>query len=136
MNDAKNYRGLTIGANMSRIIAKVIINRLKEFYEKNLSGAQFGFRSNRSTTDGIFIVKTVTEKYGGELIAVYIDLTAAYDHIPRDFLFRIPSLRTGAHHLIAILRKMYEENTASIFGMKSKFDVIIGCSNTYILTMY
>lgn len=32
MNDAKNYRGLTIGANMSHTIAKVIINRLKEFY--------------------------------------------------------------------------------------------------------
>ena len=67
------------------------------------------------------------EKYGGELIAVYIDLTAAYHHIPRDFLFRILSLRTEAPHLTAILRKMYEGTTASFVGMKSRFDILIGC---------
>ena len=132
MNDAKNYRGLTIGGNMNRILAKLIINRLKESYKKNFSGAQFGFRSNRSTTDGIYVVKTVIEKYGGELIAVYADLTAAYDHIPRDFLFRTLSLRTGAHHLTAILRKMYEGTTASIVGMKS----IVGKESPCLFNLY
>ena len=58
---------------------------------------------------------------------MYIDLTAAYDHVPRDFLFRVLELRTGAKHLIAILQKMYEGTTASIAGMKEKFDVLIGC---------
>ena len=58
---------------------------------------------------------------------MYIDLTAAYDHIPRDFLFRVVQLRTGANHLVNIFRKMYENTTASIRGMNSKFDVGIGC---------
>ena len=124
---AKNYRGLTIGANMSRIVAKIIIARLKEAYETNISEAQFGFRRNRSTTDGIFIVENIIEKYGGPLIVVYIDLTAAYDHIPRDFLFRVLTLRTGATHLIAILQAMYKSTTASILGMKAKFEVLVGC---------
>ena len=92
-----------------------------------MSNEQFGFRQNRSTSDGIFIVKTVIEKYGGTIIAVYIDLTAAYDHIPREFLFHMLTLRTGAAHLCAILKKMYEGTTASIRGMKVKFDVLIGC---------
>jgi retron-type reverse transcriptase len=124
---AANYRGLSIGANMSRIIAKIIINRLKKAYEKHISEAQYGFRQNRSTNDAILVVKSVIEKYGETLIVVYIDLTAAYDHVPRDFLFRVLTLRTGAKHLIAILQKMYEGTTASIAGMKTKFDVLIGC---------
>ena len=52
------------------------------------------------------------EQYGGRLIAVYIDLTAAYDHIPRDFLFRVLKMRTGASHLVARLQKMYEGTAA------------------------
>ena len=60
-NIAKNYRGLSIGANMSRILAKIILKRLKEAYEKNISDAQFGFRRNRSTTDAIFVLKSVID---------------------------------------------------------------------------
>ena len=127
MDEAKNYRGISIGANMSRILAKLITNRFKHAYETNISEAQFGFRQNRSTADGMFIVKTVVEKYGGMLVATYIDLTAAYDHVPRDFLFRILQIRTGASHLVAILRKMYEGTTAVIRGMDVKFDVLVGC---------
>ena len=81
---AANYRGISIGANMSRILAKIIIMRLKEAYEKSISEAQYKFRRNRSTNDGIFVVRNIIQKYNNTLIAVYIDLTAAYDHVPRD----------------------------------------------------
>ena len=126
-NLAANYRGLSIGANMSRIIAKIITERFKEAYENQMSEAQFGFRRGRSTTDGIFILNTIIEKHNEPLIAIYVDLTAAYDHIPRDLLFRVIQLRTGADHLVNILRKMYEDTTASIKGMQSKFDISVGC---------
>ena len=127
MDVAANYRGLSIGANMSRIIAKIIINRFKSIYEQQISETQFGFRQNRSTSDGIFILKSTIEKCGGPLIAVYIDLTADYDHIPMDFLFRVLEIRIGARHLVAILRKMYSGTTAAIRGMKCKCDVLTGC---------
>ena len=127
MNVGANYRGISIGANMSRILAKIILARMKEAYETHLGERQFGFRRNKSTSDAIFIMKSVVQKHGGTLVAVYIDLTAAYDHIPRDFLFRVLQIRTGASHLIAILRKMYEGTTASIKGMETAFDVLVGC---------
>lgn len=89
--------------------------------EEHISGAQYGFRQNRSTADGIFIVKTVIEKYGEPLIAVYVDLTAAYDHIPRDFLFRVLRIRTGAtHDLVALLQKLYEGTTVLVVDKVNK----------------
>ena len=127
MSLAKNYRGISISANMSRILAKIILGRLKTAYENHLGESQFGFRKNKSTSDAIFILKTLVEKYSGQLVVVYIDLSAAYDHIPRDFLFRVISLRTGATHLVEILKKMYEGTTACIRGMEARFDVLIGC---------
>ena len=67
---AANYRGLSIGANMSRILAKVILNRFHQAYETHISKTQFGFRQNRSTSDGISIVKMMTEKVGEQIIAL------------------------------------------------------------------
>ena len=124
---AANYRGISIGTNMSRILSKIILERFKEAYEHNISNAQFGFRKNRSTTDGIFIMKNVIDKYKDPFVAVYIDLTAAYDHIPRDFLFKVLEVRTGATFLLSILKLMYTGTTASIKGMKTAFKVLVGC---------
>ena len=124
---ASNYRGISIGTNMSRVLCKIVIERLKDAYETSISNCQFGFGSNRSTTDGIFILKNVIDKYGKTFIAVYVDLTAAYDHIPRDFLFKVLEFRTGAKFLMHILKLMYVNTTASIKGMKATFDVLIGC---------
>jgi len=124
---ASNYRGISIGTNMSRILSKVIIERLKTAYENSISNAQYGFRANRSTTDGIFIMKNVVDKYKDPFVAVYVDLTAAYDHIPRDFLFRVLEIRTGASFLLSILKLVYVGTTASIKGLRSSFEVLIGC---------
>ena len=41
---------------MSRILSKIIVERIKDAYEKHISESQFGFRKNRSTADGIFIM--------------------------------------------------------------------------------
>ena len=122
-----NYRGISIGANMSRILSKIIIRRIKDAYEKHISEFQFGFRSNRSTSDGIYMMNKILKKSKDPLIAVYVDLTAAYDHIPRDFLFRVLNFRLQAPHIIKILQLMYHGTTASIKGMRSVFEVLIGC---------
>lgn len=126
-SDVKNCWSISIGVNMSQILSKVIINRLKEAYKSHISEAQFGFGWNRYTTDAICILSTVIEKYEETLDTVYIVLTAAYGYMLRDFLFRVLRLRTGVHHLITILQKMYERATASILGMKEEFDVLVSC---------
>ena len=47
---AANYRGLSIRANMSHILANIIVGRLEKAYEKHISEAQY---RNRSTNDAI-----------------------------------------------------------------------------------
>ena len=96
-------------------------------YEHNISEAQFGFRKGRSTGDAIFILKNIIQKHTGPLVLVFVDLTAAYDHIPREFLFRILEFRTGAKILVYILRKLYDGTTAFISGTKTHFDILVGC---------
>ena len=40
---AENYLALSIGSNLSKLVPRIILNRLQETYEHNISEAQFGF---------------------------------------------------------------------------------------------
>ena len=112
---------------MCKILPRILLNRIQLAYETNISECQFGFRKGKSTCDAIYIVKNVIEKHEGLLVTIFVDLTAAYDHIPRDFLFQVLTFRTGANFIILLLQKIYEHTTAYISGTKAKFDILIGC---------
>ena len=60
-------------------------------------------------------------------MTIFVDLTAAYDRIPRDFLFQVLTFRTSANFIILLLKKIYDHTTAYISGTKAKFDILIGC---------
>ena len=61
--DANNYRGITLTSIFSKKNFHVLDNRLRKLVEAqtHLSDCQFGFRENRSTTDCIFILKSIID---------------------------------------------------------------------------
>ena len=71
---------------MCKIMIVIILNRIKTWYDKQLLDQQQGFRSGRGTTDGIFIAKRiqqVTDKMKKPAYILFVDLSAAFDHIER-----------------------------------------------------
>ena len=92
-----------MGSNISTILSKIIITRLKECYQENISKAQFGFRRDRSTTDGVFLLRQMIKNTKGGIIVLYIDLTAALDKAPRHIMHGVLKVRTGCEKLIDIL---------------------------------
>ena len=124
---AKNYRSIFIMNTISRLLPKIIIERLRDAYEKLLMANQFGFRKNRSTTDAIFIVREALKSTKKPIYLCMIDLKAAYDHLDRDMLFRVLDIRTKAPLLIAILKALYTETIAAIKHTTGYFQVHTGC---------
>ena len=55
---------------MRKILAKIVMLRLNEAYESYIVDSQLGMRRNQSTTDAIFVLKSVIDKYDDTLIAV------------------------------------------------------------------
>ena len=52
--------------------------------------AQYGFRKGRSTTDCIFIVNSIVQKYvnsGRKLHVLFVDFSKAFDYIVRENLW-------------------------------------------------
>ena len=69
----------------------LIINRLKCWYDSQLLEQQQGFRAGRGTTDEISIAKRVqqiTDKMKKPVFLLFVDLTAAFDHVEREWLFK------------------------------------------------
>ena len=120
IKDPKAYRGLQIGSSLCKIMIIIIINRLKPWYEEQLLDQQQGFRSGRGTADGIYITKRVqqiTDKMKRAIYVLFVDLSAAFDHIVRKWLFqsiyqRFPSDTDTT--LIQLLEALYEYTTTSL----------------------
>ena len=125
--DAANYRGLSIMSTMSKIIIAVIISRIRNTYEKIVSNFQFGFRSNRSTTDAIFILQNAINLSSKPLFICFIDLKAAYDWVDRDMLFKILDICLKSPILVRILKLFYTGTSAAIKGSKIFFKTFSGC---------
>ena len=63
---------------------KIILNRLKLQAEKIIAEEQAGFRAGRSTTEQIFFLRILCEKYlqhQQDLDHVFIDLKKAFDRV-------------------------------------------------------
>jgi len=87
---------------------------------RGLSNEQNGFRQNRGTTDGIYNIKRIQQISNRKvqpLYLLFVDLSAAFDHIPRKWMFDSIRLRfqsTQSTLLVDILEKLYE-NTSLTF---------------------
>ena len=124
---AKNYRSIFITDTLSRLLPRIIIERLRDTYERILMKNQFGFRKNRSTTDAIFIVRESIRSTKNPLHLCFIDLRAAYDHIDRDMLFSVINIRTKSPKLTSILKALYSGTIAAIKHTTDYFQVQTGC---------
>ena len=118
-NDPKAYRGIQIGSTLCKILAILIINRLKRWYERQLLDQQQGFRSGRGTADGIYILKHVhqiTDKMKKPTYALFIDLAAAFDHVNRNMMFKTISKRLPASErkLVQLMESLYSHTTTAL----------------------
>ena len=120
LDDPKAHRGLQIGSTFCKILIIIIITRVRKWYENQLLDQQQGFRSGRGTADGIFVIKRIqqiSDKMRKPTFLLFIDLSAAFDHINRKWLFKsiYQRLPEGANRkLFQLLQSLYEYTTTSL----------------------
>lgn len=116
--DAKNYRLLTIGSAVGKIFRVLIVNRLSSWYNAQLSLSQNGFRKNYGTTDAILrnkLIQSLAKKLNVKWYALFIDLSAAFDKVYREWVFRSIRVRipdTGETKIIDLLESFYDDTSA------------------------
>ena len=82
-----NYRGISLLSIASKILSRVILNRLNIHQVNSVyPESQCGFRSGRGTGDMTFSLRQVQEKvreHDKDLYGVFVDLTKAFDTVSR-----------------------------------------------------
>ena len=78
----QNYRTISLISHPSKVMLKIILNRLQPQAEEIIAEDQAGFRAGRSTTEQIFNLRILCEKYlqhQQTLYHVFIDFNRAPD---------------------------------------------------------
>ena len=94
---------------------KILLNRLKPQAEKIIAEEQAGFRPGRSTTEQIFNLRILSEKYlqhQQDLYHVFIDFKKAFDRVWHAALWATMRHFNINANLIRMIQNLYEKATA------------------------
>ena len=97
---------------------KVILNRLKPLAEEIIAEEQAGFRTNRSTTEQIFNLRVLCEKYSQhqqDIYHVFIDFKKAFDKVWHDALWATMKKYNMGQKLIQTIKELYAKATSAVF---------------------
>ena len=88
VQSCNNYRGIKLISHTMNVWERVVDRRLRS--ELTFSEQPYGFMPRKSTTDALFALRVLMEKYREgqkELYCVFVDLEKAYDKVPREELW-------------------------------------------------
>ena len=112
VNDAGNYRGITLINILAKIYSQLLLNRLTNWVEKyeKITKHQFGFQKGKSIVDCIFILHSIVSKVldsGEKLYCVFIDYEKCFDKIDRMFLWQKLISQKVSCKLVNAIKSMY-----------------------------
>ena len=113
-----------------KIWEKVIKDRLRDRIE--ISKQHYGFMPGKGTTDAMFVLKMLMEKYREvqrELHCVFVNLEKTFDRVPREELWYCMRKSGMAEKYVRLVQNMYEGNKIVVrctVETTESFKVMIG----------
>ncbi|KAK3506027.1 hypothetical protein QTP70_018645 [Hemibagrus guttatus] len=130
VQSCSNYRGIKLMSHTMKVWERVVEARLRKVVE--ICEQQYGFMPRKSTTDAIFALRILMEKYRDgqkELHCVFVDLEKAYDRVPREELWYCMRKSGVAEKYVRVVQDMYERSRTVVrcaVGQTEEFNVEVG----------
>ncbi|KAK3570189.1 hypothetical protein QTP86_016499, partial [Hemibagrus guttatus] len=130
VQSCSNYRGMKLMSHTMKVWERVVEARLRKVVE--ICEQQYGFMPRKSTTDAIFALRILMEKYRDgqrELHCVFVDLEKAYDSVPREELWYCMRKSGVAKKYVRVVQDMYERSRTVVrcaVGQTEEFKVEVG----------
>ena len=141
LKECKNWRGITLLSVVSKVMGRIVIDRIRTGVESNLRKEQAGFRSGRGTTEQIFILRNIIEQsteWQSSLYFLYvnfIDFEKTFDSVHRDSLWLIMRSYGIPSKIISMVKARYDDFECAVVDgqdttewFKIKTGVKRGCS--------
>ena len=117
INFFQNYRTISLISNPSKVMLKIILNRLKPEAEQIIAEEQAGFRPGRSSTEQIFNLRILCERYlqhQQDLYHVFIDFKKVFDGVWHPALWATMKLYNINTNLINAIQNLYDKATSAV----------------------
>ena len=140
INSKDNYRPIAIASILSKLLEKILLNRLSDYLLT--SSHQFGFKPKHSTDACIYVLKEAVDNYVSQQSSVYLcflDATKAFDRVNHAVLFDKLKQRGVPGYMIRILAFWYSNQKMMVrWGniMSESFNVSNGVRQGGILSPY
>ena len=136
----QNYRTISLINYTSRVMLKIILNRLKPQAEEIIAEEQAGFRAGRSTTEQIFNLRILGEKYlqhQQNLYHVFIDIKKAFDRVWHEALWATKMKYNINASIIRAIENLYDKAQSAVLSNGSTgewFRTTVGVRQGYLLS--
>ena len=113
----QNYRTISLISHPSKVMLKIILNRLQPQAEEITAEEQAGFRAGRSTTEQIFNLRILCEKYlqhQQNLYHVFIDFKKAFDRVWHEALWATMRKYNINASIIRAIENLYDKAKSSM----------------------
>jgi hypothetical protein len=133
-----SYRGIKLLDHVMKILERVIEKKVRS--KVIINDMQFGFRPGKGTTDPIFIVRQIQERYfekKKDLWMAFVDLEKAFDRVPREVVWWALRSLGVEEWLVTVIRAMYEGVTTAVRmkdGESDSFEVKVGVHQGSVLS--
>ena len=112
-----NYRLINLMSHITKIILRVVMARVRNKINPEISEEQFGFRRGKGTRNAIFVIRMLGERaieMQKDLYAVFVDYEKAFDKVKhKEIMNDLRAINIDGED-IRILENLYWSQLASI----------------------
>jgi hypothetical protein len=117
MKQCGNYRTIALVSHASKVLLRIILERIRLKTETEIADEQAGFRQGRGTRDQITNLRILMQKaheHQQPLYMCFIDFKKAFDWVSHDRLWLAMMDMGYPLHLINLLTKLYKNQLARV----------------------
>jgi len=121
-----NYRTISLISHASKVLLKVILDRIRAKVDFEVSETQAGFRQGKGTQTHLCNLRVMTERARARrqpLYLCFVDFEKAFDSIPHNKLWKALEDMGFARHLVQLIRTLYENQRSRVRLGNSKSEL-------------
>ena len=133
-----NYRGLKLTDHVLKVLDRTVEKHIREII--SVDEMQFGFMPGVGTTDTIFIMPQLQEKYLAKrrnLYLAFVDLEKAFDRVPRKVIWWAMRVVKILEWIITLVKAMYGNARSRVrvdCEYSDRFSVNVGVHHGSVLS--
>jgi sorting nexin-29 len=115
--DCNNYRGVTLLSVPGKVLARLLLSRIRSHLLLFQRPEQSGFTPKKSTIDRILALRVLIERrleFRQRLLAAYVDLKKAFDSVHRESLWEILRIRGIPAKIIDLISALYSNTVSAV----------------------